>query len=152
MKLIKGALLRRAVLASAASVSAAVLLTPSAAFAADDSFTVKTTDGCGTANFVDYGPGAAGGGNNDDYVVINDFCADGHGVQARVWMNGLYWGSGYNGNGLSGAAVIWDPFRTWGPNNVNAGDGIQLQVCLVDGPNDATGSKCRQIDRVSVDG
>jgi hypothetical protein len=64
-----------------ALLSVTVLVTSSAGAAENDSFAALTTDECGDANFIDYGPGAPGGGNNDDYVVIHDYCADGHGVQ-----------------------------------------------------------------------
>ncbi|AGZ40126.1 hypothetical protein [Actinoplanes friuliensis] len=141
---------RRAALASAAAAGAAVLLSPGAAFAAtDDSFTVKTTNGCGSVEFVDYGPGAAGGGNNDDYLVIHDYCSDGHGVTAFSTVNNGEQKSEYNGNGLAGAAVIWDPFA---PRNINAGDTIKLKVCLFDGPADETGQYCKTVSKTSVDG
>jgi hypothetical protein len=68
-----------------------------------------TTDSCGAVDFVDYGPGAPGGGNNDDYAVVHDYCGDGHGVKAWAWLDGVLIGSQYNGNGLAGAPVIWDP-------------------------------------------
>lgn len=118
-----------------------------AAAAVDDSFAASTTDGCGVVNFIDYGPGAPGGGNNDDYTVIHDYCSDGHGVRADAWRNGTYLGGRYNGNGLAGAAVVWDPF-----GNVAPGDFVELQVCLVDGAGDPTGSRCGYASRVSADG
>jgi hypothetical protein len=78
----------------------------------NDDFAAVTTDGCGVAQFKDYGPGAPGGGNNDDYVVIHDYCADGHGVMAYAsWDNTGYWFQQYNGNGLAGAPVAWIRFR-----------------------------------------
>lgn len=116
----------------------------------DDSFTVSTTNGCGSVEFVDFGPGAAGGGDNDDYVVIHDLCSDGHGVKAWAWLNGTLLGSQYNGNGLAGAPVIWDPFKSVG--NVGAGDAIGLEVCLVDGNSDPTPSGCGSLTRTSRDG
>jgi hypothetical protein len=134
------------------------MFTATAANAVDDSFSVATTDGCGVAEFVDYGPGAPGGGNNDDYIVVHDYCADGHGVRAYVWILGEYWGDRYNGNGKAGAAVIWDPFKEWGGSaNLTAGTSFKVEVCLVDGPNDAVnepeaGSRCRSANRTSVDG
>jgi hypothetical protein len=148
-----GARIRRAILAAVAGPGAAVLLAPGTAVAAvDDSFSARTTDGCGVVNFIDYGPGAPGGGNNDDYIVIHDYCADGHGVRARLWWNGLHWSSKYNGNGLAGDPVIWDPFREFSVNDVAAGDGLILQVCLVDGASDDTGARCGDADHISVDG
>jgi hypothetical protein len=157
MNLIRGARFRRRALTIAAAVSATLLFTATAASATDDSFTVKTTDGCGAAEFVDYGPGAPGGGNNDDYILVHDYCADGHGVRAYVWILGEYWGDQYNGNGKAGAAVVWDPFKSWGPGNLTADTPFKVEVCLVDGPNDAVdepeaGNKCRSYNAVSVDG
>lgn len=118
--------------------------------AVDDSFVVSTTDGCGRADFVDFGPGAPGGGDNDDYVEIHDFCSDGHGVRAFATLSGIDLGSMYNGNGLAGDSVIWDPFKDFG--NVLPGDTVVLKACLVDGPDDTTPFNCRTISRTSVDG
>jgi hypothetical protein len=98
---------------------------------------------------VDYGPGAAGGGNNDDYVVIQDRCADGHGVEAWAWLDGPSHGARYDGNGQTGAAVVWDPFPS---GNVKPGQVIQLRVCLVDGASDTTPSSCTTVKHQSVDG
>lgn len=113
----------------------------------NDNFSVSTTDGCGRVDFVDFGEGAPGGGSNDDYLVIHDLCGDGHGVKAWAWRNGILLGSRYNGNGLAGDAVIWDPF-----GNVVPGDAVGLEVCLVDGTDDPSPSKCGSATRVSVDG
>jgi hypothetical protein len=116
----------------------------------NDNFNASTTDGCGVANFIDYGPGAPGGGNNDDYVVIHDYCADGHGVMAYVEVDDSgYWFHQYNGNGLAGAPVVWDPFLH---GNVKAGQKVELEVCLVDGATDLTGSRCGAASRRSADG
>ncbi|WP_143662126.1 hypothetical protein [Streptomyces glaucescens] len=115
----------------------------------DDSFTVETLDGCGAADFVDHGEGAPGGGSNDDYIVLHDYCSDGHGT--RVWLyypsTGNQYGSVYNGNGLAGEPVIWDPF-----GNVVAGQVVALEVCLVDGRNDYSGALCGEGQRTSADG
>ncbi|GGQ73756.1 hypothetical protein [Couchioplanes azureus] len=132
--------LRRVALVGASTIGALVVSASPAAAAVDDSFTLYTTDGgCGMVEFVDYGPGAPGGGNNDDYLVIHDYCSDGDGVQvwASLFVGG--WserdlGTKYNGNGRAGAAVVWDPFSQFS-GNVNAGDTVQLQVCVVDGKN-----------------
>ena len=44
-----------------------------ASAAVNDGFSVSTSSGgCGSNEFVDYGPGAPGGGNNDDYVLIHE--------------------------------------------------------------------------------
>ena len=59
---------------AAALLSMTVLVTTSAGAAENDDFAAVTTDGCGVAQFKDYGPGAPGGGNNDDYLVIHDYC------------------------------------------------------------------------------
>jgi hypothetical protein len=146
----------RTVLATAVVVPLALALTANSAFAAvNDDFNVKTTDACGVANFIDYGPGAPGGGNNDDYVVIHDYCSDSHGVQAFVWINGEYWGDAYNGNGHAGEAVVWDPFKAYGPGNLVGGDSVTLKVCLVDGyhkDDDSYGFKCKSGYHTSVDG
>ena len=131
-----------------ALLSVTVLVTTSAGAAVNDDFNASTSDGCGVANFIDYGPGAPGGGNNDDYVVIHDYCADGHGVEVDVQMNDSgYVTSKYNGNGKSGAPVIWDPF-----GNVAPGEKVELGVCLVDGPDDSTGIRCGIASRTSADG
>jgi hypothetical protein len=119
----------------------------------NDSFRVFTTDRCGLASFVDFGPGAAGGGNNDDYIVIEDLCSDGHGVRANGTLaaNNVQFALGrrYNGNG-AGTSVVWDPFKAIG--NVLARDVITLTICLVDGANDATPSRCVTASVGIVDG
>jgi hypothetical protein len=121
-----------------------------ASAAVNDDFHASTTDGCGVANFIDYGPGAPGGGNNDDYVVIHDYCADGHGVQAYVKVDDIDFVLGeYNGNGRAGAPVVWDPFLN---GNVQAGQSVTLEVCLVDGPADQTPSRCGEAWHRSADG
>jgi len=135
---------------AAALLSMTVLVTTSAGAAENDDFAAVTTDGCGVAQFKDYGPGAPGGGNNDDYVVIHDYCADGHGVIAYLsWDNTGYWFNQYNGNGLAGAPVVWDPFLY---GNVKAGQTVWLEVCLVDGWDDLTGSRCGEASHRSADG
>ena len=137
--------------ATSMAISTATLVAQAPAQAAvDDSFSVYTTDGCGSVDFVDYCPGAPGGGDNDDYAVIHDYCGDGHGVKAWAWLNGVLIGAQFNGNGLSGAAVVWDPFRDYG--NIYAGDSVGLKVCLVDGNADPTPFSCRSATRVSQDG
>ena len=138
----------RALVVAVALLSVTVLVTSSAGAAVNDNFNASTTDGCGVANFIDYGPGAPGGGNNDDYVVIHDYCADGHGVRAYVSVDGRdSWSWQYNGNGLAGAPVVWDPFP-----NVKADQVVYLVVCLVDGSSDPTGSRCGEASRRSADG
>lgn len=145
MRSIHSKLLPVVLLAAAATALAAV---PASA-AVDDSFVASTTDTCGTVNFIDYGPGAAGGGNNDDYLVIHDNCPDGHGVRAWAYLNGVGIGTQYNGNG-NGSAVVWDPFQAHG--NVDAGDWVSVLVCLVDGAGDTGGSHCLLKQQESVDG
>jgi hypothetical protein len=138
---------RWSMLAVSAVTVGAVTLTGSPAYAGyDDSFGVNTADGCGGADFVDYGTWP-NGSTNDDYVVVHDFCSDGHGVKAYAWLNGTYKGSKYNGNGLSGAPVYWDPLGNVGPN-----DEVGLKVCLVDGDSDPTPFACYSHTGMSSDG
>lgn len=141
---------KKLLLTSAAAAAATLLFASPAAASVDDDFAAYTTDYCGAANFIDYGPGAPGGGNNDDYVVIHDYCPDGHGVRVWGWLDQLPIGSYYNGNGRNGAAVVWDPFRQFG--NVDAGMEVHLEVCLVDGSGDTSGSHCGDAWHVSSDG
>ncbi|WP_156077262.1 hypothetical protein [Saccharothrix sp. NRRL B-16314] len=131
--------------------TAVVMLSVSPASAAyDDSFEVWTLDGCGSVEFVDYGEGAPGGGGNDDYAIVHDYCSDGHGVLAYAWVDIYALGTKYNGNGLAGAPVIWDPYAV--RSNVFAGETIRLRVCLVDGASDPTPFRCDEDESVSVDG
>lgn len=120
-----------------AAAGATLLFAGPASAASAEHFGVTTTNGCGTNEFVDYGPGAPGGGDNDDYLEIHDYCADGHGVEGYAWLDGKYLGKKYNGNGLAGAPVIWDPF-----GNVKSGHTIGMKVCNVDGADDATPTGC----------
>lgn len=148
---------RRKSLAAVAMLAIGMMLVmagpASATVAVDDSFSVSTRpNGCGATDFVDYGPGAPGGGNNDDYLVIHDYCSDGHGVRGYAWLNGVYMGSKYNGNGLAGAAVIFDPFTHAGGTNVVGGDLVTIQACLVDGANDTTPFNCEDRANYSADG
>jgi hypothetical protein len=142
--------LTKVLVLAATGASVTLLLANPAAAATDDSFGVSTTNACGAIDFVDFGPGAPGGGDNDDYVEIHDFCSDGHGVEGYAWLDGIYLGNTYNGNGLSGSAVVWDPFKAFG--NVIPGDTVGIKVCLVDGPNDPSPSDCRSASHTSVDG
>lgn len=146
---------RIAALAVATGVLAGALAGPTPASAAhNDSFEAWSTpcdspwrDPAGVTRFVDYGPGAPGGGNNDDYIEIADQCRDGHGVRGYVWLNGVYLGSRYNGNGVN-TRVIWDPF-----GNLPAGSRVGLRVCLVDGADDTTPFGCSNlISNTLVDG
>jgi hypothetical protein len=50
---------------------------------------------------------------------------------------------------LAGAPVIWDPFLH---GNVKAGQKVELEVCLVDGWDDLSGSRCGDASRRSADG
>lgn len=136
----------RTLLASVAGVSA-VALTASPAAAADDGFEVYNASACGSVEFVDYGPGAAGGGNNDDYTLIHDYCSDGIGIRAYAWLNNVYLGTQYSGNGLAGAAKVWDPF-----GNVTGGQKITLQVCLSNGSGGSPYACSAEIYRYSIDG
>jgi hypothetical protein len=107
------------------------------AAAATDHISESTTDGCGVIDFIDAGPGAPGGGDNDDYLELHDYCSDGHGVEGYAWLDGTYLGKKYDGSGLAGAPVIWDPL-----GDVKSGQTIGVKVCLVDGADDPTPSKC----------
>jgi hypothetical protein len=110
----------------------------------DDSFTVYTSNNCGSARFVDYGPGTPGNGvNNDDYIEFTDICNDHRGVLVYAAVNGV-WNSDYNGAG-HGHTIIWDPL-----GNVKPGDLIELEVCLVDESGNI--SKCEYKAETSVDG
>ncbi|RKN41250.1 hypothetical protein D7294_16110 [Streptomyces hoynatensis] len=135
------------VLATSAATVATVVFGAQTAFATDDSFTVYSDDSgfCGSAEFVDYGPGAAGGGNNDDYLVIHDLCSDSRGVRAYAWVNGEYLGAKNNTNGLSGAPVVWDPF-----GNVTGMQVVGLKVCLFDSDNVLT--HCHEGENTILDG
>ncbi|MGW0431829.1 hypothetical protein ACWDV4_04670 [Micromonospora sp. NPDC003197] len=104
----------------------------------------------GAVDFIDYGPGAPGGGNNDDYLQIRDLQADGHGVQVWAWLHGKYLGTKYNGAG-AGSTVIYDPYAIF-PSNVAAGEVIGLKICLVDGPDNLINSSCSSYSWTSVDG
>jgi hypothetical protein len=147
--------------AIAAAIAATIVMASSATAAVNDDFTALTSDGCGAANFIDYGEGAPGGGGNDDYIAIYDYCGDTHGVKAWAWITTqstagpITWplGSKYNGNGLEGSAVIWDPFRDFNPDgNVLAGQKVRVRVCLVDGNSDSSPSNCGEATHTSVDG
>jgi hypothetical protein len=132
-----------------------VFLTAGPAAATDDQFLVSSW-GCkgdsnasvATARFVDYGPGAPGGGNNDDYLEAYDDCANGHGVRVYAWLDGEFLGSGYWGGGSNGFA-IFDPF----PNGeVKPGQSVGLKVCSVDGRDDTTPFNCASDTRTVTDG
>ncbi|MFE9098076.1 hypothetical protein [Streptomyces sp. NPDC007264] len=140
---------RWSMLTASAAMVGAITLAPSPAGAAaayNDYFGVNTADGCGSVDFIDYGTWP-NGSTNDDYAVVHDTCSDGHGVKAYAWLNGSYLGSKYNGNGLAGAPVYWDPF-----GNVLPDDEVGLKVCLVDGDADPTPFACYSASQVSVDG
>lgn len=132
-------------------VSMVVVGASPASAAEGDSFSVWTAHivdyGCGLGEFRDYGPGADGGGNNDDYIYIKDYCGDGHGVRVWAWQNGYYLGSTYLGGGYQ-SDKVWDPFFN---NNVRTGDSVKVKVCRVDGPNGA-GFDCAEDRNVSADG
>lgn len=116
----------------------------------EDSFQLATRDGCGRADFVSFGPGAPGGGNNDDYIVIHDFCKDGHGVKVWAWVDGVSVNhdvGAYNGNGLVGDPVIWDPFKAEDGTDLGVTQCLGIKVCLVDGARDSSGASCREATR-----
>jgi hypothetical protein len=132
----------------------AVFATASPAVAADDTFWAIAGSSCpsavnvsweGFAQFQDYGPGAPGGGNNDDYIIVVDDCPNGAGIKAWAWLDGVLLGSKYNGNG-AGTTVVWDPF-----GNVTAGQSVGLKVCSVNG-NSGTPYHCASVTRKIIDG
>ena len=143
--------LTSALITAASSVSAP----PAAGY--EDTFCVLTVWTCkshgaraGRACFVDCGPGVPDNDKgNDDYVVVDDFCKDGHGVKAWAWRNGALLGSRYNGKGNNGR-VTWDPYGTH--NNIKKGDYIGLKACIIDGPSGAPFPGCTEGTRRSVDG
>ncbi|MGW1450471.1 hypothetical protein ACWCO3_19615 [Micromonospora sp. NPDC002411] len=134
------------------AVSTALVAAGSPAFAAhnDNNETTLWDDNAqcqaGLIEFIDYGEGAPGGGMNDDYFVVTDTCANGEGVRARVYVNGvLVGGSKYNGGG-SGSSVIWDPAQIY------ANDVVKMEICAANGPQDYSGLPCDDRTFRSVDG
>jgi hypothetical protein len=97
-------------------------------------------------NFKDYGKGAPGGGNNDDYIELLDGCGDRQGVKGWAWINGKLLGEKYNGKGYK-KRVIWDPF-----GNVKAKDYVGIKVCIVDGNGDQSPGPCEHRSKYSQDG
>ncbi|MEU6021231.1 hypothetical protein [Micromonospora sp. NPDC047134] len=133
------------------AVAVGVLVaTGSPAAAANDDHYVTTWDsfkGCqaGRLDFVDYGEGAPGGGMNDDYFIVRDTCANGDGVLAYVYLNGVQRGTKYNGGG-SGTSIIWDPVQVY------AGDEVRMVICEANGPSDYQGYNCQPSTFRSIDG
>ncbi|MGW4683066.1 hypothetical protein ACWEOS_31785 [Micromonospora taraxaci] len=138
-------------LSMAFAVTAALVATGSPASAAvNDDDNVTTWDynkmcQAGRLDFVDYGEGAPGGGMNDDYFVVRDTCANGDGVLARVYVNGVLAGTRYNGGG-NGSSIIWDPAQVY------ANDVVEMRICGAMGPNDTSGYSCVPKVFRSVDG
>lgn len=157
MKLQFGRSARRVSTVAAASIGTVLLVSNPALAGYNDGFAATTTNSCGSAIFVDHGEGAPGGGSNDDYILVRDNCSDSHGVRAWAWVTEqtstgpieYSVGSKYNGNGVAGADVVWDPFLD---GNVRRGDTVRLKICLVDGSGDTTGSACGSARHTSVDG
>jgi len=147
-----GQWLRRTGLAVVLALLPVLLTANHASAAVDDQFWAFTTDGCGEIHFVDFGPGAPGGGNNDDYTEIYDNCYgsfdDGLGVRARAWVGSEYLGEQFNFSGS--ATVIWDPFAARG--NVAANEWIVLEVSLVSSRTDPTPEQLEIRSQRSVDG
>jgi hypothetical protein len=141
--------LKHALAATAATATMVTLTANPAEAKLNDNFKASTSNGCGVLNFRDYGPGVPGNGKaNDDYLVIHDYCGDDHGVRAWAYVktrgtgNYVSLGSRYNGKGLAGAPVYWDPFKSIGTGNLHGGDTVAIRVCLVDGKGDSTPFKC----------
>jgi hypothetical protein len=137
----------RTLLMSVVSASIVALMASPAA-AADDGFEVYTDNRCGSVEYVDYGPGAPGGGNNDDYLLMHDYCSDGKGIKAWVWLpehvGGAY-GWKYSSNGLAGAPKFWDL------PNITGGQSIEIMVCLSVGVG-GVATSCNSRTVKSVDG
>ncbi|MGC4866031.1 hypothetical protein ACLQ3B_11450 [Micromonospora sp. DT53] len=146
--------LTRRVLLPVAAAMTVVLVQANPAAARDDSFPMSTEyyrgQFGGSARFVDYGPGAPGGGDNDDYLEIYDDVPDGRGVQVWAWLNGKYLDTKYHGGGAY-TMVYFDPYSIF-PNNVAAGENIGLEICLVNGKNNRIVDSCKSITVKSVDG
>ncbi|RSM40068.1 hypothetical protein DMB66_57625 [Actinoplanes sp. ATCC 53533] len=148
---------RRAAIAFVVATGAILAAASPAAAATNDSFGTSTNyppskcsnpnSPAGAVDFVDFGPGAPGGGNNDDYLEIKDLCGDGDGVRAYAWLNGKYLGTRHNGL-ASGSTVTWDPFPD---GNVRGGDTVSLKVCSVNGFA-GTPYNCAELAHKSVDG
>lgn len=113
----------------------------------DDGFTVATQNDAGYAQYVDYGEGKPGGGNNDDYIEIDDTWADGWDIWVRVSQNGDSHEKVYD-DGPWSDVLIWDPFRH---NNVKPGDEIEIEVCLYDSDSGQR-DECNDHGDVSADG
>jgi hypothetical protein len=92
----------------------------------------------GFVQFQDYGDGAAGGGKNDDYLIVGDSCPNGDGVKAWAWVDGVAKGSMYNGNGAY-TNKIWDPL-----GNLKDGASLGMKICSVSG-NNGTPYHCNSI-------
>ena len=144
--------LKRALAANAAAATAVTLTANPAQAKLNDNFSARTSYGCGVLNFEDYGAGVPGNGKaNDDYLVIHDYCADGHGVRAWAFVKprGVdkysSLGSRYNGNGRAGAPVYWDPFGFDPKHGLLKGDTVAIRVCLVDGSNGAPRPGCSKL-------
>jgi hypothetical protein len=130
---------------SLAATAVVTLVTPAAgvaAAAASDDYTLRTAGACGAADaregylkFVDNGPGAPGGGDNDDYFIVADTCGDNDGVKAWAWVDGVLKGDKYNGSG-NGSKLVWDPI-----GNVKDGQSVGMKICGVDG-NEGTPYDC----------
>jgi hypothetical protein len=94
----------------------------------NDSFSVKTPNGCGSIEFVDYGD--TPWGKQDDFVIVHDLCGDGRGVRgyATSWVPGQESSVStitcHNSNGLAGAAKYCTL------PELSAGDRLLLQVEL----------------------
>ena len=142
------------ILAAVAVAVAAVLVPvgPASAAEHDDGFTVWSTDRCGSAQFVDHGPGEPGSGGNDDYVLVRDHCDDGYEVKVDGWLGWSWLGAQYVEEPAAGA-VFWDPFAEYG--DLYRGDRFNLGVCQYDRSQDASGYlgfNCRYQEKTMVDG
>jgi hypothetical protein len=125
------AISRRRIVGAASAAATLVgtlgLVTPAMA-GYNDSFSVKTPNGCGSIEFVDYGD--TPWGKQDDFVIVHDLCGGGRGVRgyATSWVPGQESSVStitcHNSNGLAGAAKYCTL------PELSAGDRLLLQVEL----------------------
>jgi hypothetical protein len=125
------------------AVTATLWPAVSASAAVNDSFSQDTgaSTNCyryGSVAYIDYGE------YGDDYIGVYDACADGVGVKAWVWINGVLKGAQRNGEGFNHEVYLDIP-------NVKAHDRVGLKVCAQNGP-DGTPFACGERTEESADG
>jgi hypothetical protein len=151
MRRLTGRAVSRLATVSLAATAVVTLVTPGAGVAApaNDDFALATAGPCpqddflpyeGFVQFEDNGPGAEGGGDNDDYLIVGDSCPNGDGVKAWAWVDGVLKGDKYNGKGAY-KNVIWDPL-----GNLKNGQSLGVKICSVNG-NSGTPYHCQSVTR-----